>query len=157
MNTPVQARPLAFLLVALLAASACGSDDTTSGQGGSGASTTATGSGGSGGEAPVCATLPQHGDPCATEGEQCIFPGSPCGGTATCTGGSWSVETSCPQDECPDMVPGDGAPCSLVNPAAGPLSCQYPCPDGANELTATCDDTSWFIAPCPGGSGSGGM
>lgn len=143
--------PLGVLLLTLAASIDCGSD------GGSGTGGSASTGGGGGGSLEACDGLPSQGEACPTDGEICTFPGSPCGGVATCTSGTWDVEVTCPPpDECPLVAPTDGEPCSLSNPAAGSLICDYPCPGGTGSLTATCNDTSWFIAPCPGGGGGRG-
>lgn len=151
-------RGLATIAVVwVMLAGACGGEDSdgssTGSPTGAGGSSSGTGSG-----APVCEGSPSEGQPCSPPGYQCIFPGSPCGGTATCVDSQWQVEVTCPpDDECPTMAPSDGQPCMLNNPVSGPLECSYPCPgDPSNESMATCDDTTWFIAPCPGGGGGAG-
>jgi hypothetical protein len=135
----------------------------TGGASGSAGNASAAGSGSSGKGATAGAAtnscpnaLPATDASCSDEGLTCSYAGSPCGTTARCDGGTWSLESTCPpEDECPVTLPDDGDPCTIQNPISGPLVCHFgQCPAGTIVgplYQASCDDTSWSITEldCP--------
>ena len=95
---------------------------------------------------------PADGERCGLIDLECEYAGSPCGQSARCDGGRWTVQTHCPESPtCPEQEPIDGDLCDSGSPVAPPLSCAYgTCPEGTLRgptALAECNGTTWTVTP----------